>query len=69
MKINSNQNRGHHRPTGRAFQADRGRLSYIQPRTCVPPQRVNGNTELPSTISLKQASTIAEMRSVVLNYA
>jgi len=29
----------------------------------VPPQRVNGSADLPSTISLKQASTIAEMRT------
>jgi hypothetical protein len=29
----------------------------------VLPQRVNGNADSPSTISLKQVSTIAEMRT------
>jgi len=45
------------------FQADRGRLRYIQTRTCALSQRVSDGAVSPSTISLKQASTIAEIRT------
>ena len=36
-------------------------MGYIQTRSCALPQRRLGNTVLPSTISLKPASTIAEI--------
>ena len=45
------------------FQADRGQLSYVQHRTCALPQRVADGAVSPSTIDLKQASTIVEIRS------
>jgi hypothetical protein len=35
----------------------------IQPSTCVLPQRATDGAVSPSTISLKQASTIAEIRN------
>ena len=37
-------------------------MSYIQTSTCALPQRVTDDAESSSTISLKQASTIAEIR-------
>jgi restriction endonuclease Mrr len=37
-------------------------LGYIQPRTCAPPQIVHDHAETASTIRLKWASTIAEIR-------
>jgi len=40
-------------------------LGYIQPRTCAPPRRVHDDAVSPSTISLKWASTIAEIRSFI----
>jgi hypothetical protein len=46
-----------------AFQADRGRLGYIELLACALPTRVHHGAETPSTISLKQASTIAEIRT------
>jgi transposase-like protein len=45
-----------------ALQTDRGRLRYIEPSACAQPPRVHDGAETPSAISLKQASTIAEMR-------
>ena len=45
------------------FQPDRGRLSYIQPRTCALPQRISEGAVSSSTIRLKWPSTIAEIRS------
>ena len=45
-----------------AVQTDRGRLRYIEPSACAQPPRVHDGAETPSAISLKQASTIAEMR-------
>ena len=45
-----------------AFQTDRGRLRYIEPLACAHPLRVHDDAETASAISLKQASTIAEMR-------
>ena len=38
-------------------------MSYIQTSSCALPQRPNGDANSPSTISLKWASTIAEIRS------
>jgi hypothetical protein len=51
------------RPVHAALQTDRGRLRYIEDLACAQPQPVHDGAETPSTISLKQASTIAEMRS------
>ena len=48
-----------------AFQVDRGRLRYIDHFACAHPPRVHDDAQTPSTISLKQASTIAEMRTCV----
>ncbi len=45
------------------FQADRGRLRYIQPIACAYPAPVHDRDETASTIRLKSASTIAEMRT------
>lgn len=39
------------------------RHRYIQTSSCALPQRHRGDADSPSTISLKQASTIAEIRS------
>jgi hypothetical protein len=39
-------------------------LRYISNLTCAHPLRVHDGAETPSTISLKQASTIAEIRTV-----
>jgi len=46
-----------------ALQTDRGRLRYIEPLACAYPPRVHDGAETASAISLKQASTIAEMRT------
>ena len=46
-----------------AFQTDRGRLRYIEPIACAHPCAIQDGAETPSTISLKQASTIAEIRT------
>ena len=62
LKIKSTQDPPHDGPCERGFQADRGRLSYIQPRTCALPQRLSDDAVSPSTIRLKWASTIAEIR-------
>ena len=48
-----------------AFQTDSGRLRYIEPFACAHPPRVHDGAETPSTISLKQASTIAEIRKAL----
>ncbi|CAN7593997.1 helix-turn-helix transcriptional regulator [Variovorax paradoxus] len=45
-----------------ALQTDDGRLRYIEPFACAHPLRVHDGAETASAISLKQASTIAEMR-------
>ncbi|MFM9428933.1 hypothetical protein RCH10_005411 [Variovorax sp. GrIS 2.14] len=50
-----------------AFQTDRGRLRYIEPIACARPCAIQDGAETPSTISLKQASTIAEIRSETLS--
>jgi site-specific DNA-cytosine methylase len=41
-------------------------LRYIEPLACAHPQRVHDGAETPSTISLSQASTIAEIHTVVI---
>ena len=63
LEINRPKTKPNHGPHDSAFQADCGRLRYIQTRTCALPQRVTDGAVLPSTISLKQASTIAEIRT------
>ena len=49
---------------GTAFQADRGRLGYIRPRCLrASPAGPRRRSFSPSTIRLKRASTIAEIRT------
>jgi hypothetical protein len=56
--------RAHRKQSTRAaLQTDRGRLRYIDDFACAQTPRVLDGVETLSTISLKQASTIVEIRS------
>ena len=63
LKIRSSQKPGPTSPTRERFRLIVDAWATFDPGTCAPPRRTLDDAVSPSTIRLKRASTIAEIRS------